>query len=217
MPPKVNKKQAIEIQTPDKVVEKETTEIQNNVPQSELYKLIDLWSNITNEITSLEEKKAPLEKKRDEVISQIAKLRNKSSVAINIEPSVISLTSDSIVSESSIIDKPVKKTTKTKAKVEAIPDEVVEVVVKKPTKKTPAAKEPTVTKEVVKKAPSKTTTKVVAVKSKGKTVIEKLDEDSEENISKSVNKINDMSSSETDIESLSSCSSESECSGGEDD
>ena len=216
MPPKVNKKQAIEIQTPDKVVEKEPTEIQNNVPQSELYKLIDLWSNYTNEITSLEEKKAPLEKKRDEVISQIAKLRNKSSVAINIEPSVISLPSDAIVSES-IIDKPAKKTTKTKAKVEAIQEEVVEVVVKKPTKKTPAAKEPTVTKEVVKKAPSKTTTKVVASKSKGKTVIEKLDEDSEENISKSVNKINDMSSSETDIESLSSCSSESECSGGEDD
>lgn len=220
MPPKVTKKQ----------VEKIATEVSSDIPKSELYTLIDKWTSITHELTSLEEKRAPLEKKRDEIISEIAKLRNKSSIAINIEPYIISpqpLPDDTIVEE----EKPVKKTTKGKTKtITTVEDEaVVETIVKKPTKKNAQVKETPVVSQVVppKSATKVAASKVVAPKStpakptsskgKGNKLVDKLDEDSEENITKSVNKINDLSSSDTDIESLSSCSSDSECSGGEDD
>ena len=236
MPPKVTKKQ----------VDKITTEVPSDISKSELYILIDKWASITHELTSLEEKRAPLEKKRDEIISEIAKLRNKSSIAINIEPYIIlptSLPNDIILEE----EKPVKKTTKGKSKTTTpievevvvetivkkptpIEDEVVvDTIVKKPTKKTAQVKETPVVVAVVppRSATKVAASKVIAPKSipvkptpskvKGKTSVDKLEEDSEENITKSVNKINDLSSSDTDIESLSSCSSDSECSRGEDD
>ena len=131
--------------------------------------------------------------------------------------------------------KPVAKKAPVKKAVETNDedDEEESVVEKKPTGKKVVekkiAEKKVVEKKVVEKKPvEKKVVETKATKSevlpKGKAVInpsltklkQKLDEDSEDNEKVALHTLN-SSSSDTDLESLSSCSSESECSGGDDD
>ena len=219
MPPKSTKKQSEKIsETPiieTPIIEKPV--IEKPVPNStvnnfsEFDTLLEQWIQVNKELTGIEAKKAPLEKKRDDLISQIARLKSKPSSTVVLE---------TINTPTETVSK--TKVVKGKAKtpvVEVEPEEIQESVkptTKKTTKKTSVVKEVApVVKEVV-PAP-KSASKKSAVVSKQTLLKNKqlLEEDSDDIVPKNINV--DASSSDTDIESLSCCSSESECSGGEDD
>jgi hypothetical protein len=127
--------------------------------------------------------------------------------------------------ESETEEVPVKKTTTKKqpAKKEETPLKKEETTKKAETnKKAETTKKAETNKKAEPTKKAETEVKVVAkTPAKGSAASKlklKLDEDTEENISKTKNTLlHNSSSSDTDLESLSSCSSESDCSGGEDD
>jgi hypothetical protein len=195
MPPKTSKKAT-------------TTPVVENKPNV-LESLKSEWLEVTQELLALNKQTDVLNSRKDELVTLMLKEMNSSAVtessSIIIETPAVEITP---VAESTVktsksktknvvdekpIEKPVKKASAKKAAKE---EEVVVTVVKKPVSKKPKVAEVEAPKATGKNAKKTPLSKI------------KLEEDDV--------KLN-SSSSDTDLESLSSCSSESECSGGEDD
>jgi len=215
MPPKVNKKQVIV----------ESTPVVSN--KKSLGDLMIEWTDVVKNITILKDQIGPLETKRDSITSQMLSLMDNTTDSVD---------SSSIIETTTIpmdqLSLPVETGVKGKGKGKSKPEqpEAEPVTKKAPVKKTAAKKvdsdtEVTIPTKVVKGKKTKEPEPEVEIKSKvTKTPVKtktpvskgkpKLDEDSETDIPV---KQGYVSSSETDLESLSSCSSDSENSGGEDE
>ena len=205
MPPKVTKKSAI-------------VETVSNVKTKEM--LTNEWIDIVKTIAALKDQLGPLETKRDNVTSELLKLMDKtpdvedmsSIIETNTIPVENILPIETPVKgkgkkevEPVVKKTPVKKTTK--KTIEPVIE--VETVVIKPKGKNTKSVDESETKTKVTKTPAKSTTKAPVTKGKSK-----LEEDSETEVKP---KSGYVSSSDTDLESLSSCSSNSDDSEGEED
>ena len=194
MPPKTSKKAT-------------TTPVVENKPNV-LESLKSEWLEATQELLALNKQIDTVNSRKDELVTLMLKEMNSSTVtesssiiietpAVEITPVVeptvkISKSKTKNVVDEKPIEKPVKKTSAKKATKE----EVVVTVVKKP-----VSKKPKVPEVEIPQVTSKNTNKTPLSKIK-------LEENNEVKLN--------SSSSDTDLESFSSCSSESECSGGED-
>ncbi len=194
------------------------------------------WFTIVKEITSTTEKLSTLEKKRDELVSKLWDVMNKNPTEPIVEAEPVEEKKSSVKSsakktaaKNEIIDdsenadsvKPVAKAkAKTvKAKVEEEEPKAETKPVAKTTKTKTKAKEDkpeekAEVKPVVKKTPV-TSAKKISAPVKG-TPKPKIDEDSDDEKPRAVISGANDSSSESDVDSLSSVSSESEASGNED-
>jgi len=223
MPPKTVKKQVVPVETPA-------------VPESSpLEKLQERWIVINKELATLNEKKGPLETERDNVVKQMIVIMNKNT---DVEDST-GIIETQVTEFPVVIDKVVSKTKAKTVKVDNEPTPTKKSAGKKTTtienenesdssvkpaakstvtKKAVVSKKTAVKDEVVVKPIEKVATKTNKVATKVIKGKPKLEEDSETEEKSSVpNKQGYKSSSDTDIESLSSCSSESGESGGEED
>ena len=196
MPPKTSKKAT-------------TTPVVENKPNV-LESLKFEWLEATQELLALNKQIDTVNSRKDELVTLMLKEMNSSAVtesssiiietpAVEITPAVEPTVKTSKSKTKNVVDekpieKPVKKASAKKAAKE---EEVVVTVVKKPVSKKPKAPEVEAPKATGKNAKKTPLSKI------------KLEEDNEVKLN--------SSSSDTDLESLSSCSSESECSGGEDD
>lgn len=194
MPPKTSKK----------VTTAPVVENKPNVLES----LKSEWLEVTQELLALNKQTDVLNSRKDELVTLMLKEMNSSVVtessSIIIETPVVEIISvvEPIVKPSKSktknvvdekpIEKPVKKAS---AKKSAKEEEVVVTIVKKPISKKPKVVEVEIPKVTCKNTKKTPLSKI------------KLEEDNEVKLN--------SSSSDTDLESLSSCSSESECSGGE--
>ncbi len=232
MAPKTSKKTV----SNEKVVKPEDKQVKTETDTSEssLVAIKQEWFNIVKEITSTTEKLSGLEKKRDELVSKLWDLMNKNPTEhiVDEEPkedekksSVKSSvkktksTKTEIIDDSENVDsvKPatVKKAEKPKPKVAAKPveddsepEEAPKAKAKVEKPKSAAKAKPVETKPEPKPAASKK----ISAPVKG-TPKPKIDEDSED---EKARPIANESSSESDVDSLSSVSSESDASGNDD-
>ncbi len=205
MPPKQTKKQVSE-----PVIEKESETIESIQKE---------WSNNVKEINTIREKLSHLEKHNEELIAKLWDKMNKNpsdqviiegnqdSKPKKVETKEVEKDTDSEV-------KPIKSTKKPKQSEVEKPQEVEVKPVKPATKKTPVKK--TEVKEV-KEAPVEEKKKApikgkITAPTKGTPKPKVVESDDEK-----PKPLNNDSSSDTEIDSLSSVSSESDASGGEDD
>ena len=197
MPPKTSKKATT------------TTPVVENKPNV-LESLKFEWLEVTQELLALNKQTDVLNSRKDELVTLMLKEMNSSVVtesssiiietpSVEITPVVELPVKTSKSKTKNVVDeKPIEKPTKkAAAKKAAKEEEVVVTVVKKPVSKKPKVPEVEAPKATGKNAKKTPLSKI------------KLEEDNEVKLN--------SSSSDTDLESLSSCSSESDCSGGEDD
>ncbi len=223
MAPKVSKKTVSE------------TKPVSDVTESSIEAIKLEWLNIVKEITSTTDKLSGLEKKRDELVSKLWEIMNKNPSEHIVEEeskpeekkASIKGAKKTVKNKSEIIDdsetadsiKPVaKKIDKTKLKPSAKEVKPVDDSDNEEEKPKPKAKveKPKVTKTT--KSETKTETKTEAKPTSAKKISApvkgtpkpKIDEDSDDGKARPM--MND-SSSESDVDSLSSVSSESEASG----
>ena len=233
MAPKVSKKTVSETKVETPIVV--STESSIEVIKQE-------WHVIIKEITSTVEKLSGLEKKRDELVSKLWSIMNKNPTEPIIDEEVVEekkssvkttkskttvKKTDSVINDSENADsvKPKSKSKVVKSEPKPEPESDEEKPVEKPAAKAKVATKtkakadvkPDVKAEVkpeVKKAPASSAKKISApVKGTPKP---KIDEDSEDEKARPVIAGANDSSSESDVDSLSSVSSESEASGNED-
>lgn len=209
MPPKQIKKQV------EKSTEKHIEPIVND-PKIEIELLQKEWAENVKEIISIQDKLSQLNKKNNELVSKLCEIMNKNPVdAIVIEakqPVKSDETDDETETKKVKVTKPVSaKVTKTVTKPDIEEDKKTKKIVKKdePVEDKPSKK--IVKKEEPKVTVTKTKGKITAP---AKGTVKPKNNDSEDEKPKHVI---DDSSSDTEVDSLSSVSSESDASGGEDD
>jgi len=207
MPPKSVKTQ----------VSSSTTVVTND---DTLEKLQSEWTTIAKELALLHEKIDQLDARREDLASRMWKKMNKGDTGQPSATIIETPTVDVVVPEvPDKVTKTLAKTTK-KTKAEVVVPKVEEAPEPKKTKAKPKTKEVEVEVEVIKKIPVKKLIKkadpVEETPPSKVTVKAKSTKETEE-LKAKIELMNNSSSSDTDLESLSSCSSDSECSGGEDD
>ena len=217
MPPKSTK-----VTKDTKVTKTQEVASKPIVATKSLEDLLTEWTDVVKNITLLKEQIGPLETKRDNITSQMLNLMDKTSDKVDTS----SIIETAPIPIEHLVPPPetvVKGKGKTKATTEVVdkPEPKQPAARKAPVKKGSKAVEsesepvvpPTKTTKGKKTEPevTKTVAKDKKPVSKGKA---KLEEDSETEVPV---KKECVSSSDTDIESLSSCSSESEESAGEED
>jgi len=180
------------------------------------------WTTIAKELALLHEKIDQLDTRREDLASRMWKKMNKGNIDQPSATIIETPTVDVVVSEvPEKVTKTSAKTTK-KTKEEVVVPKVEEAPEAKKTKAKPKAKAAAaeVEVEVIKKTPVKKLVKKaepVEEAPKGKTTVKAKSTKETEELKAKIALMNNSSSSDTDLESLSSCSSDSECSGGEDD
>jgi hypothetical protein len=219
MPPKQTKK------TTDNAAKNDPAESINN-----LSTIKKEWIDNVNEIVTIREKLVLLEKRNEELVNKIWEIMNKNpseqvvieSVHKEEEKKSVKSKKVEVETEDSETKPKSKTTTKSKAKQEAKPEVEPEedekplpikkaVSAKKDTKETKEIKDKKDTKKPA--APAPAVKGKISAPSKGTPKPKTVDSDDE----KPKPTINDDSSSDTEIDSLSSVSDESDASGGEDD
>jgi hypothetical protein len=228
MPPKQSKKQITDTEKPATNTDKPVSD------NEQVNSIKKEWSDNVQEILKAREKMVLLEKRNDEIITKLWSVMQKNPSeqviveADNKEEEKKSSKSkkldktDNDIEEAEV--KPVAKNTKPKTikKPEVKPDvesdEEKPAPIKKSAAKTKDVKETKNTKEIkdnkeTKKPATPITKGKISAPSKGTPKPKLVDSDDE----KPKPSINDDSSSDTEVDSLSSVSSESEASGGEDD
>jgi len=206
---------------------------QNN---TEYNKLLKEWVNIEEEIKKLTDMVEPLESKRDAVVKKLRDLMHKttSEEETVVKKPVTKGKTKQVVTEAETVKS---------VKPDLVKPDLVKPDLVKPDLVKPDLVKPEQAKKVVTKAPAKTTkasakeklTEVEAepetkpVKKVTKSEVppkkvtkptnskQKIEVDSEESEIKLPKVVLESDSSESDMESLSACSSESDCSGGEED
>jgi hypothetical protein len=180
------------------------------------------WTTIAKELALLHEKIDQLDTRREDLASRMWKKMNKGGSEQPSATIIETPTVDVVVSEvPEKVTKTSAKTTK-KTKEEVVAPKIEETPEPKKTKAKPKAKAAVaeVEVEVIKKTPVKKLVKKaepVEEAPKGKVTVKAKSTKETEELKAKIALMNNSSSSDTDLESLSSCSSDSECSGGEDD
>ena len=181
------------------------------------------WTTIAKERALLQEKIDQLDTRREDLASRMWKKMNKGDTDQQSSTIIETPSVDVVVSEvPEKVTKTSAKTTK-KTKEEVVVPKVEETPEPKKTKAKPKAKVVEVEVEVIKKTPVKKIVKKAepieetTKETKGKTTVKAKSAKETEELKAKIALMNNSSSSDTDLESLSSCSSDSECSGGEDD
>lgn len=195
--------------TKTKSIETKSVETIPNDTNVNLEQLKQEWLTVIQEITLIDTKREQLSIQRDELVRSMMKQMN-SVDSLNPIASIIETPTIAPINNSD--KEPVISTTNSKSKIKKETIVEVESSVVKKTKKQPAKKtEVAITQEEPTKPTKQTKKKTIEPEIKvSKTTKSKKVEP--EVIQKAVS-----SSSDTDLESLSSCSSESECSGGDED
>jgi hypothetical protein len=211
---------------PPKQTKKQTSDIEKPVDNDAVSSIKEEWSNNVQEILKAREKLALLEKRNEDIISKLwAVMKKNPSEQVIIEAEnkdekkpVKSKKTDTETEEPEV--KPVVAVKATKAKATSKKSDVKNEIeaeeekpspVKKPiSKNTKDVKETKETKDTKLSTPTKGK---ISAPSKGAAKPKQIEQEEE----KPKPSINDDSSSDTEVDSLSSVSSESDASGGEDD